>query len=288
MAKDVYYFSHDANARHDPKILGMRSVYGAEGYGWFWILVEMMREADGYKLDMQGKYVFHAYAKQMECKCMEDAQQFITDCIHEFELFGSDGEWFWSNSLLNRMNKREKVKEAKQAAANKRWNKTEGNQGFSGSDDANGMQTQCKTDAYASENDALKESKGKERKVKEDLKDIVPNDTTRTKFIPPLLEEVTAYCKERGKGVDPERWFDHYTANGWMVGKTKMKDWKAAVRTWEKNAKQYPAVQTKQQKNAEQMDVLANFYKEGAASEQAGNGAAIGGYQNGVPALRDK
>lgn len=58
---------------------------------------------------------------------------------------------------------------------------------------------------------------------------------TRKNFVPPTLEEVTAFCLERKNSVDPQRWFDHYTANGWMVGKTKMKDWKAAVRTWERN-----------------------------------------------------
>jgi hypothetical protein len=51
----------------------------------------------------------------------------------------------------------------------------------------------------------------------------------------PTIEEVRAYCLERGKGVDPEAWFDHYTANGWKVGKNPMKDWRAAVRTWERN-----------------------------------------------------
>ena len=54
-----------------------------------------------------------------------------------------------------------------------------------------------------------------------------------SRFTPPTLEDVQAYCQERNKGVDPERWYNHYTANGWMVGKNKMKDWKAAVRTWE-------------------------------------------------------
>lgn len=57
----------------------------------------------------------------------------------------------------------------------------------------------------------------------------------RTPFLPPTLEEVTAYCLERGNYVDPEKWFSHYESNGWMVGKNKMKDWKAAVRTWERN-----------------------------------------------------
>jgi hypothetical protein len=71
----------------------------------------------------------------------------------------------------------------------------------------------------------------------------------RNQFIPPTIKEITEYCQERNKGVDPENWIDHYTANGWMVGKTKMKDWKAAVRTWEKNT-QPNGAPTDQQKQA--------------------------------------
>lgn len=54
-------------------------------------------------------------------------------------------------------------------------------------------------------------------------------------FKRPTLQEVADYCKERGNFVNPEKWLDHYTANGWKVGKNSMKDWKAAVRTWERN-----------------------------------------------------
>lgn len=54
-------------------------------------------------------------------------------------------------------------------------------------------------------------------------------------FVKPTLEEVVAYCNERKNGIDPQQWLDHYTSNGWKVGKNPMKDWKAAVRTWEKN-----------------------------------------------------
>lgn len=53
------------------------------------------------------------------------------------------------------------------------------------------------------------------------------------RFTPPTLDEVRAYCIERGKGVDADKWYNHYTANGWKVGRNSMKDWKAAVRTWE-------------------------------------------------------
>lgn len=55
------------------------------------------------------------------------------------------------------------------------------------------------------------------------------------RFVPPTLDEVTAYCAERGSVVDSQQWLDYYTANGWRVGKNPMKDWRAAVRTWEKS-----------------------------------------------------
>ena len=52
-------------------------------------------------------------------------------------------------------------------------------------------------------------------------------------FTPPSIDEVSAYCTERNNGIDPQHFVDFYEAKGWMVGKNKMKDWKAAVRTWE-------------------------------------------------------
>jgi len=51
----------------------------------------------------------------------------------------------------------------------------------------------------------------------------------------PSLTDVTLYCQERQNSIDPEKWFDYYCSNGWRVGRNPMKDWKAAVRTWEKN-----------------------------------------------------
>ena len=54
------------------------------------------------------------------------------------------------------------------------------------------------------------------------------------RFTPPTLDDVLAYVRERGSDVDPQRFLDFYASKGWMVGKNPMKDWKAAVRTWEK------------------------------------------------------
>lgn len=81
----------------------------------------------------------------------------------------------------------------------------------------------------------------KERKVKE-RKDGEPSffptptkSKERKRFVKPTVEEVKAYCEERGNSIDAEKFVAYYESNGWKVGKNSMKDWKAAVRTWEKN-----------------------------------------------------
>lgn len=56
----------------------------------------------------------------------------------------------------------------------------------------------------------------------------------RETFSKPTLEEVRAYCEERHNGIDPEKFYDYYESQGWLVGKSRMKDWKAAMRNWER------------------------------------------------------
>lgn len=60
------------------------------------------------------------------------------------------------------------------------------------------------------------------------------------KFNIPSIEDIKQYCIERKNKVDAETFFDFYESKGWLIGKNKMKDWKAAVRTWEKNEKEKP------------------------------------------------
>jgi len=77
-------------------------------------------------------------------------------------------------------------------------------------------------------------------------KDINNSGTSpRKNFIPPTLEEVQAYCKERNNNVDAQKWYDFYQSKGWMKGKNKMKDWKACVRTWEKSESKQVQTQKK-------------------------------------------
>lgn len=67
-------------------------------------------------------------------------------------------------------------------------------------------------------------------------KDINKGKKKGRNFVPPSLSDVQEFCRERGNSVDPQAFLDHYEANGWYRGKTKIKDWKACVRTWEKNS----------------------------------------------------
>lgn len=64
------------------------------------------------------------------------------------------------------------------------------------------------------------------------------------RFVPPTVEEVREYCDSRCNNVDPQNFVDHYTGNGWVRGKTKVKCWKACVRTWENKDK--PAVKVQE------------------------------------------
>ena len=62
------------------------------------------------------------------------------------------------------------------------------------------------------------------------------NNNAPSRFVTPTIEEINAYCAERGNSVDPEKFFAYYESNGWKVGRNPMKDWKAAIRNWERNS----------------------------------------------------
>lgn len=69
----------------------------------------------------------------------------------------------------------------------------------------------------------------------------------RPRFVPPSVDDIRNYCLERNNNVDPEAFFDYYTSNGWVVGKnTKMKDWRAAVRNWERHEAEFKRTGTAQ------------------------------------------
>ena len=146
MKKEAYYFSHDANAKEDPKILQLRMEMGWEGYGLFWAIIEMLRNESDFR--MRTHYKGIAFALQTQ----EDS---IKRLINDFDLFQLNEQYFWSESLLKRMELKEERSEKARESAKKRWNRDI---------DANAMRTHSERNANAMQ---LKESKVKEIKEKE-------------------------------------------------------------------------------------------------------------------------
>ncbi|MBR4300056.1 MAG: hypothetical protein IKT59_10145 [Bacteroidales bacterium] len=93
---------------------------------------------------------------------------------------------------------------------------------------------------------------------KEDKED--KNNKKSSHFVPPSLEEVKAYCSERKNGIDPENFITFYQSKGWMIGKNKMKDWKAAIRTWEQRRKGEPEDEIDRKQRESWDDDTAHFF----------------------------
>lgn len=74
-----------------------------------------------------------------------------------------------------------------------------------------------------------------EKKIEEEQ----TTTTTTKRFKKPTIEEIKAYCDERKNGIDAEYFFNYYEAKGWLIGKSPMKNWKAAVINWEKKQKEF-------------------------------------------------
>ena len=211
MAKDAYYFSHDSNAKDDPKCVMLIEQLGLEGYGIFWVLVETLRDQPEYKYPLA---LIPALARRYNTTAEK-----IKTVVMNYALFDVENdEFFYSNSLNRRMEKREALSEKQRQNVLKRWNNT------------TVLPEQC-----SGNTESYHERKGKESKGKEN---IVGDKPPTKQFIKPTIEEVKSYCLERKNNVSPQKWYDHYTSNGWKVGRNSMKDWKAAVRTWERSEKQ--------------------------------------------------
>lgn len=150
---------------------------------------------------------------------------------------------FMSQQLSRDCEKWDNVKEKRREAANKRWDKQKNANAYNciqmNANECKSMQSNANDAVNVNVNDTVTDT------VNVNVNDTVINNMddksssvpTKTvkRFVKPTLEEVQAYCQERHNSLSAERFIDYYEANGWKVGKNPMKDWKAAVRTWEKN-----------------------------------------------------
>lgn len=103
--------------------------------------------------------------------------------------------------------------------------------------DESKMYTKCIQDVSVGKDSIGKVRLGEDSIVKDSKGESVRGEKAK-RFIPPSVEEVEQYCLERSNNIDAQSFIDFYESKGWMIGKNKMKDWKAAVRTWERSRKQ--------------------------------------------------
>lgn len=99
-------------------------------------------------------------------------------------------------------------------------------------------------------------------KIEKEIDSSASTTTKRKRFEKPTLSEIKAYCIERGNKVDAQHFFDYYESNGWRVGKNSMKNWQAAVRTWEKNSYTNTTKQTKKTNTEQTLDAIYKVMNE--------------------------
>jgi len=171
MKKNVFYFSHDYFARNDPKLLNLRRVYGMEGLGIYWCLVEIIYEQEG-KINLKD---IETIAFELRTECDR-----IASIINDFDLFIFNENYFTSKSVLERLKERENKSNKARESAIKRWG------------DANALRTHC-------EGNAIKERKGKERKRNILKENSIKEKTNYAEFVTLTQEEFDKLVKEHGK-----------------------------------------------------------------------------------------
>ena len=103
--------------------------------------------------------------------------------------------------------------------------------------DVSKMDTECIQNGYIGKDSIGKVSIDKNSIDKDSKGESVRGEKAK-RFYPPTIDEVKQYCEERKNNIDPMAFIDFYSSKGWMIGKNRMKDWKAAVRTWERKRKE--------------------------------------------------
>ena len=108
----------------------------------------------------------------------------------------------------------------------------------------------------------------KDIEIEKEINSSASTTTKRKRFEKPTLSQITQYCLERNNNVNAEQFYDYYESNGWKVGKNAMKDWKACVRTWERNGYDKPIKKKNNKQDAlNDMRDLMNEY--GGVNEQS-------------------
>lgn len=190
MAKATYYFSHDYDPTGDPKMQAMIGEYGGLGYGIFWRMVEMLHADNSHKLPLK-KFFYTAISGQMKTT-PEIVEKLLNDCIDVFELFLSDGSFFWSNRVYRNIEDRENVKKIKSNAGRIGGIKS-GESRKSKQNEANASsasQSGSKSKQHEAVVEANEPNEAKERKGKESINNSLSNGNgIYADILPPMSKD---------------------------------------------------------------------------------------------------
>ena len=113
----------------------------------------------------------------------------------------------------------------------------------------------------------------KEIKIEKEIDSSASTTTKRKRFEKPSISDIKQYCIERNNNIDASQFYDYYESNGWKVGKNSMKDWKAAVRTWERS--EYRKPNSKKNSKEDAINVVKELMEEYANEQFEDNNGAI-------------
>jgi hypothetical protein len=229
--KETFYFSHDYNARNDEKILELRSEFGPEGYAAFFMMLESMAENDDNGLNREaigGLSLGYGIPR-------DRLDVIIEKCINLKLFYLEDGRFF-SKRMIDHKNLRKSLSEAGKNGAKKRWE----NKGS----DSQAITTPLPPPMASK----VKESKGKENNIYPAERGDRQNDNSSPirnaggnvdgiprsqSFSKPTPDELKSYFSEKGSDHnEAKKFYYFYESKGWLVGKVKMKDWRAAASGW--------------------------------------------------------
>ncbi len=211
--KNSNWFSHDSNATNDKKIVMLIDEYGYEGYGYWWRIVEILRCESNYKYCISDTIGYRFLSKELNCPT-EKVKQFISDCIHKFQLLQTDEEYLWSASLLQRMEHMDKQKETlsergRKGAIKTNTKKAQQAEGAFATSAQQATPPLATSAQQATENPA-KEKKLKEKKVKEETATPSPC--------------AAMFVHYRQKALDDERFTYPYISSG-LVTQQQLGHW---------------------------------------------------------------
>jgi len=224
MKKDAYYFPHFSNARNDSKLMRIRRIFGIEGYGIYFMLLEILRDQQNFKYPLEGvedlAFDWHI------------GKEKILSIINDFGLFIIDENEFFSPKLIVYLSPYIEKSEKARASVNKRWENAKAlQQKYETNTDV--LPTNNESNTSKVKQSKVKQSKVKQSKVKESkVKDI--NVKAPHSFENSIYHDYSVFEKsidEKLKGYDLE--FYHEIAKGYSKSKgAKYIDWMAAIRNW--------------------------------------------------------